>query len=168
MALRIRDYTIARVAQTTHHESDVTYGASRRVKCSYISLISATWALLKSSGLWYKFDLAYISGKRDQLFKFIGKFRYLGIKDLPQELLIEKFSINVEFFEIKTGEITAGKYLLSVTEIVNSLKEIRNSDLLVVNNYILGLIWGFDSMYLFDSQKNMRREIYQVQVQQIF
>ena len=39
-----------------------------------------------------------------QLFKFIGSFRYLGIEDLPQEFFVEISSVNVEFFENKTGE----------------------------------------------------------------
>ena len=57
----------------------------------------------------------------------------------------------MEFLENKTGETTAGAYLLSVAEIVNSVQHIGTSALLIVNNYILGLIWGNDSIYLFNS-----------------
>ena len=32
------------------------------------------------------------------------------MEDLPQELLIESSSINVEFLENKTGQITVGEY----------------------------------------------------------
>ena len=88
---------------------------------------------------------------RDQLFKFIGKFRYLGVEDLPQELIIENFLINIKLLENKTGEITAGAYLLSITEIVNKAEQIGTGALLIVNNYILGLIWGTDSIYLLHS-----------------
>ena len=116
-----------------------------------MSLISLSWILFKSPGLWDKFDLDCILGKGDQLFKFIGKFRYLGIEDLPQEFLIEKSLINVQFLENNTGEITAGAYLPSIAEIVNSVQHTGISALLIVNNYILGLIWGNDSIYLFDS-----------------
>ena len=59
--------------------------------------------------------------------------------------------MNIEFLENKTGEITAGAYLLSIAEIVSSAQEIGTGALLIVNNYILGLIWGNDSIYLFDS-----------------
>ena len=59
--------------------------------------------------------------------------------------------MNVEFLENKTGEITAGGYLLSIAEIINSAQQIGTGALLIVNNYILGLIWGNDSIYLFDS-----------------
>ena len=46
----------------------------------------------------------------------------------------------MEFLENKTGKTTAGAYLLSVAEIVNSVQHIGTSTLLIVNNYILGLI----------------------------
>ena len=92
-----------------------------------------------------------ILAKGDQLFKFIGKFRYFGAEDLPQEFMIENCPINVELLGNKTGEITARAYLLSFTEIVSSAQQIGTGALLIVNNYILGLIWGTDSIYLFDS-----------------
>ena len=52
---------------------------------------------VKSPGQWDKFILDCILGKGDQLFKFTGIFRYLGMEGLPQEFLIENFSVNVEF-----------------------------------------------------------------------
>ena len=73
-------------------------------------LLSVSWTLFKSPGLWNKFDLDCILGK-DQLFKLIGKFRYLMVEDLPQEFMIENCPINVELLENKKGEITAGTYL---------------------------------------------------------
>ena len=79
-----------------------------------MSLMSITWTLVRYPGLWDKFDLDSILGKGDQLFKFTGKFRYLGMEDLPQEFLEENYSINVEFLENKTREITAGAYLISI------------------------------------------------------
>ena len=48
-----------------------------------MSFISVTRALCKFPELWDKFDLDSILGKRSQLHKFIGKFRYLGMEDLP-------------------------------------------------------------------------------------
>ena len=63
--------------------------------------------------MWDKFDLDCLLGQGDQLFKFIGNFRYLGMEDLPEDFLVEHSSINVEFLKNKTGEITAGAYLKS-------------------------------------------------------
>ena len=97
-----------------------------------MSPISVTWTLLKSLALWDQYDLNYIFDKRDQLFKFVGKFRYLGIEGLPQEFLIENSSVNVE--------IKAGAYSLSIREIVYSVQQTGTGALLIVNNYILGLI----------------------------
>ena len=76
--------------------------------------MSVSWILFKSPGIWDKFELDCILARGDQLFKSIGKFRYLGVEDLPQEFLLENYFMNVEFVENKTGEITAGTYLLSI------------------------------------------------------
>lgn len=93
-----------------------------------------------------------ILGKGDWLFKCIGKFRYYGIEDLPKEFFIDHYSINVEFLDNKTGEITAGEYLVSITEIKNSVQSSGTVALLIVSKYSLGLIWGNDStIYLLDS-----------------
>ena len=67
------------------------------------------------------------------MFKSRGKFRYLGIEDFPKEFLREGFAVNLQFPENKTGEIAAGTYLYSI-------QQIGNGTLLIVNNYILGLI----------------------------
>ena len=88
---------------------------------SFVSVIST---LFRSPGLWDKFDIDFILGKRDQSSKFIDQFRYLGIEVLPHEFLIENTSVNVEFLENNTREITAGTYLLSTVEIVNSVKQL--------------------------------------------
>ena len=96
-------------------------------------------------------DLDCILGTGDQLFKLIGKFGYLGIEDLPQEVLTENSLINVQFLENKTGEITAWAYLLSIAGIANSVQHFETGALLILNNYILGPIWVNGSIYLFDS-----------------
>ena len=116
-----------------------------------MSLMSITWILFRSPRMWDKSDLDCILGKEGQLFKFIGKLRYIGMDKLPQKLLVGNSFINVEFLENKTGEITAGACLISILEIVNSVQQIEAGALLIVNNYILGLIWGNGSIYLFYS-----------------
>ena len=72
------------------------------------------------------------------------------MEDLPQEFFIENSSINVEFFNKRTGEITAGAYLVSITETVSDCQELGTRALLIINNYILGLLWG-NQCFLFDS-----------------
>ena len=47
-------------------------------------------------------DCILVTG--DQLLESVGRFKYLGIEDLPQELLNENSSINVELLENKTQE----------------------------------------------------------------
>ena len=48
-----------------------------------------SWTLFTSSGLLDKINLDSILGKGDQLFKFIVKFRFYGMEDLPQEFSTE-------------------------------------------------------------------------------
>ena len=57
----------------------------------------------------------------------------------------------MEFLENNSREITAGAYLISVSEIVSGVQQTGAVVLLMVNNHIVGLIWGNDSIYLFDS-----------------
>ena len=131
------------------HQGDVRYGTSSGIRCSCISLVSVSWRFVRSSDLLNKFDLDCIVGKGNQLFTFIGKFRYLGIEDLPQNFSIGNSSVKVELLKSKTGEITAGSHLLSVAKIVN-VQQIGTGALLIVN-YILDLFWGIDSICLFHS-----------------
>ena len=95
MALSIRDYTIIKVVQATHHQDDVRYSISRGIQCSYMSLMSVTWTMFKSPGIWDKFDLDCILSEGNQLFKFIGKFRYFWREGLPKELFVENSSISL-------------------------------------------------------------------------
>ena len=57
----------------------------------------------------------------------------------------------MEILENKAGEVTTGAYLLSITETVNSVQQTGAGALLFIDNYISGLIWETDSIYLFDS-----------------
>ena len=65
--------------------------------------------------------------------------------DLPQEFLRENNCL-----EKKAREITAGEYLLPITQIVKSVQQNRTDALLIVDNYVWSVICGIDSIYLFD------------------
>ena len=43
MSLSIRDCTIIKLVQASHHQCDVRYGTSMCIQCSCISLISVSW-----------------------------------------------------------------------------------------------------------------------------
>ena len=65
----------------------------------------------------------------------------------------------MELLENKTGEITAGAYLLSIAEILYSIQQAGTGALLIVNNYVLSLIWRNNStIYLFDSHSKDENE----------
>ena len=85
------------------------------------------------------------------MFKSVNNHRYLGVENLPQEFFIENSSINIEFLNNRTGEITVGAYLMSITEIVSDSQQIGAGALLIIANYILGLLWGNRCVFPFDS-----------------
>lgn len=51
-------------------------------------------------------------GKRDQSFKFIGKFKYFEVGDLPEEFLIENCSMTVEFVKIRRRNYSRGIFAI--------------------------------------------------------
>ena len=73
------------------------------------------------------------------------------MEDLSQEFFIESLLINVEFVNNKTEEITAGLYLVSVTEIVSDCQQLGTGALLIINDHILGILWGNQHFFLYDS-----------------
>ena len=89
------------------------------------------------------------------------------MENLPQEFLMENSSINQQFLELKTGEITAGAYLITISEILSGIQQIGTGALLIINNFILDLMWGNDSIYLI-LIVNMRMAIYRFLEQQFF
>ena len=85
-------------------------------------------------------QLDFTLQKGNLLFKSFNNYRHLGMEDLPQEFFIENSSINVPFLNIRTEEITAGAYVLSTSEIMSDCQQIGTGALLIINNYILGLL----------------------------
>ena len=112
MAVSNFDTRIMKVVQATHQPGDIRYGMSREIQCSSISLMSICWTLFKSVSIPDFFNLDCILQKGDILFKSLNNYKHLGMKDLSQEIFVENSSINIEFLNNKTGEVTAGAYVV--------------------------------------------------------
>ena len=97
-----------KVVQVTHHHGDFRYGMSRGVQCSCTSLMSVCWTLFKSTGILDFLEFDCILQKGDLLFKSLNNYICIRMEDLPQKFWIEDLSINVEFLNNRTGEITVG------------------------------------------------------------
>ena len=54
------------------------------------------------------------------MFKSLNDYRYVGMEDSAQEFLFENSSININFLNNRTGETTAGTYLVSIAEFVSN------------------------------------------------
>ena len=153
IALNNFEIRILKVVQATLRQGDIRYGMLRGVQCSFIPLMSVCWTLFKSVSIWDSFDLDCILQKGDILFESANNYRYLGMEDLPQEFFIENSSINLEFLNNRTGKITTRIYFVSITEIASDCQQVGIGALLIVNNYILGLLWGNQRFLLFDSRR---------------
>ena len=70
--------TIIKVVQATHHQGDVRYCTSRGNQCLCISLVSVSWTLFRSPGLWDKFDLDCILCKGNQFYISLTNLIVLG------------------------------------------------------------------------------------------
>ena len=73
--------------------------------------------------------------------------------------MLKIYVINVEFLNKRTREKTTGVYFLPITEIVSDSQQIGTGSLLIIKNYILGLLWVHECFLLFDShsQDEIRR-----------
>ena len=114
-----------------------------------MSLASVCWTSFKSTSICDSFDLDYILQKGDLLIQSLSDYRYLGKDDSPQKFFYKYFSINAEFLNNTTGEITAEIYLV----ILSDGQEIGTGASLIINNYIFGLLSGKLCLFLFDSHR---------------
>ena len=149
-----------KIVQATRHQGDVRYEMLRGMHCSCMSLTSVCWTLFKSASIWDSFDQDCVLQKGDLLFKSLNNYIYLGIEDLSQEFFIENSPIN------RTREVTAGAYLVSITKIVIDCQQIGTGALLIINNYILGLLWENQCFFYVPPMAKMKLEECQPQVQQ--
>ena len=83
----------------------------------------------------------------------------MGWKIYRRSFLLKIYVINVEFLNKRTGEITTGVYFVPIAEIVTDSQQIGTGSLLIIKNYILGLLWVHECFLLFDShsQDEIRR-----------
>ena len=131
----IANFTIIKIVQASHNQADARYDQSRRIQWSCMSLISISCTLFKLSYFKDLIDLDSILQKGYELFKPINEFKSLGVEDLPYEFFMENCLIDVDFLENRTGEVTAGEYLVSVGEIISSCQQVWSGTLPIVNNY---------------------------------
>ena len=144
-------HNIVNIVQATHHQGDSRYGASAGIQCSCMSLMAVCWNMFKSVARWDRYDLDRILQSGDQLFKSLNMFRVLGVDDLPARVSIYDSAVDIVFLENKTGEITLNVYLISMTDILSTCSNHGKGALLIISGYVLGIIWGRNCFYLFDS-----------------
>ena len=142
---------ISKIVQGTHHQGDIRYGSTVGIQCLCISLMAVCWSFTKSISRWDSNDLDRILRKGDELFKSLNKFKLLGDEELPTKIEIYSHSIDIALLENRTGEITSSIYMTSTGDIVGNCSNLGNGALLMINGYALGVIWGKNRFFVFDS-----------------
>ena len=87
-----------------------------------------------------KVDFIVDLQRGDLLLKFFNNYRYFEMEDLPQEFFT-KHSSSVQVLHNRREEITAGTYLVSINGIVSDGQQMGTRALLIIKNYILGLLY---------------------------
>ena len=100
---------------------------------------------------WDGYDLDKILENGNQLFKSVNIFRILGVDDLPARVSTYDRVVDIIFLENKTGEIKLNVYRISMTDTLSTCSNHGKDALLVISGYVLGIIWGRNCFYLFDS-----------------
>ena len=73
-------------------------------------------------------------------------------------IYLQEFVFNIVqltlFLWNKTGGIALNVYLISISHILSTCSNHEKGALLIISNYVLGIIWGRNCFYLFDSHSN--------------
>ena len=85
------------------------------------------------------------------MFKSLNKFKLLGVEELPTKIEVYSHSIDIALLENRTGEITSSIYMTSTGDTVGNCSNLGNGALLMINGYALGVIWGKNRFFVFDS-----------------
>ena len=85
------------------------------------------------------------------MFKSLHKFKLLGVEDLPTKIEIYSHSIDIALLENRTSEITSSIYTTSIGGIAGNCSNLGNGAPLIINGRALGVIWGKNCFFLFDS-----------------
>ena len=109
---------ISKIVPGIHHHENICYGTTASIQCLCISLMAVCWSLIKSISRRDSIDLDPVTGKGDELFKPLNKFKLLGVVDLPTKIEIYSHLIDAALLENRTGEITSSIYSTSEGDIV--------------------------------------------------
>lgn len=140
-----------KIAQATHHQGGIHYGATAGIQCSCISLMSVCWSTFISATMWDGTDLDMILGNGDRLLKSLNLYRSLGVDDLPRSVDIYIHSVDIFSLDKKASETTLNTYLVSLKRIIESCLKIGSVALFIKSGYIFGILFAKNYFYLFDS-----------------
>ena len=80
---------------------DLRYGATARIQCSCMSLMSVCWRTFISVTTWDGAHLDMILENGDRLFKSLNQYILLGVDDLPGTVNIYSYSVDIILLDNK-------------------------------------------------------------------
>ena len=146
---------IQKVVSGNFHQGHSKFGNTAGIQCSCNALFAICFSIVKKVSLWKPFDLDYILENGDKAFKIVGITRALFMSELPHNMFIENYKIEVEmlqhFVELFKQE--------NIFEGHDSITDTGNGLIFMTGGYTLSLIWSKNFVYLFDSHSRDQERI---------
>ena len=144
-------YNIVRSVQAGFHQGHETFGATKGIQCSCISLFSVCFSVFKSVSAWNKNDLEYVLEKGDLVYKAQNSITFLSVPELPTTLVIEDFPLTLNFGADRFGFLHRGSNCISELILNLSLPQLSHGILLFCKSYCFSIIIKNDQIFVVDS-----------------
>ena len=131
----------------TFHQGHSKFGNTAGIQCLCNALYAVCFSVVKKVSIWKPFDLDYILENGDETFKRLGISRSLFMSELPRNVLIENYNIEIEMLDHYYGLL--GKKNIFEDHVL--IQDTGNGLLLMTGGFTIALIWSKNSVFLFDS-----------------
>ena len=124
-------------------------------------VLTISLTLLNSANFWDRFNLDLTYRKKTDYLNQLTNLITLVLK-----IYYRKLSWTVEFLENTRSQTTACMCLVCIVNIISKCLQIGSKAFLILNHYILGLIWQSHNLYLIPVVK-VKKAKNQLQVQHL-
>ena len=138
------------------------FGETTGCLCACKAMFSICWSLIRKISWWIDRDLDHILNEGDNLYESCNKDSFLSVDDLPRQIHIFRYIVNLE---MNKGTLHEGVAFLEESVLRNIFALSHNSTgcLLFISNYVVANIKYSPtrdrSYFLFDSHCRNSREI---------
>ena len=115
------------------------------------SLYALCWSTIKRVSVWTTSDLDYVLENGDSLFKSINTNMALNVDDLPANINIEGFSLDVILLENEAGVMNSTEQFNVPKMSFQTKTNTGTRAIFFIYGYTFALIWHKSEMFLCDS-----------------